>query len=198
MAIGDFMGGSYDFGGLNTGQTPMFGAGATLDPNVQATFAGQPEAYWAASRLANLGDYGALPQFQRAATMGYQPALGRYLMASPTTAAGELMPFSGYAPDPAADRTQQWQDVVAASASLAPGGVPTANARQLTMAGLLSGENARRNALAIAQSQMGGGVGYLANARQRALGNIYDLYSARAGAAGSAPGTFLNWLSDRI
>ena len=44
---------------------------------------------------------------------------------------------------------------------------------------------------------MGGGVGYMANARQRALGNLYDLYSARSVGAGKSPGTFLSYLNNQ-
>ena len=45
---------------------------------------------------------------------------------------------------------------------------------------------------------MGGGVGYAAQARQRALGNLYDLYAARAGARGMGGGGFLGYLGGRM
>ena len=199
MAIGDFMGSGYDF---STAATPsnqdFFGMPPSLSPNVQATFASQPANYWNMARLAGMGDYASLPQFQRAASQGFTPALGKYLMS------GQTVPFASYIGDPSlnvtdAQRIGQWGDVVAAARSFAPGQQPTnLTERALGLRGVLSGEDARRNALAIAASKMGGGIGYLADARQRALGNMYDLYSAKAAAAGSTPATFLSYLNDML
>ena len=45
---------------------------------------------------------------------------------------------------------------------------------------------------------MGGGIGYGAQARQAALGNMYDIYGARQAGEGAVPGTFLNWLNTRM
>ena len=66
------------------------------------------------------------------------------------------------------------------------------------MQGYLTGEGARSRALAMAGTAMGGGVGIGAQARQAALGNLYDLYAARAEATGTSPGTFLSWLSGKV
>tara|TARA_Y100001951_G_C11291095_1_gene272211 strand:+ start:309 stop:878 length:570 start_codon:yes stop_codon:yes gene_type:complete len=185
MANG-FMETGFDYTGAGPGN--IFGGMPTaLAPGVTSTFAGDPQSWFQAARLAQLGDYAALPQFQRTANLGFTPAFGRYLLSGDT---GE---FSGYSPT-AGTMGSDWQAALAASAAI---GDPNATltAQQGQIQSYLTGEDARRNALAMAAAQYGGGVGYGAQSRQRALGNLYDLYSARAAAAGQPAGGFLNYLS---
>ena len=168
-------------------------------PSVAETFAGSPEALWSTARLGAMGNQAALPQFQRAAMQGFQPAFGNYLLGGApggTTFANYL--GSGMQAQPL--QYGNWQNAVAASAALDPSLTLGADLQPggIALQGLMQGENARRNMLAMAGSAMGGGVGLGAQARQRALGNIYDLYGARAAGAGQPTGTFLNWLSSRI
>jgi len=167
-------------------------------PTVADTFRGSPEALWQTARLGAMGNRAALPQFQRAAMQGFQPAFGNYLLGSagvPTFAN-----YLGSGMQAQAPSLQNWQSAIAASAALDPSATldTPIGERGLEYQGLLQGENARRNALAMAGSALGGGVGMGAQARQRALGNIYDLYESRAVGAGQPTGTFLNWLSNRI
>ena len=187
-----FMGSGFDFGNAGPAGN-WFGAGPTaLAPNVAATFATQPQAYWNTARLAQMGDYAGLPQFQRAANLGFTPAFGQYLMS------GSPAEFSAYGGMQSADeRAAAWQNAITASGHAGNPNAVLTNA-QRNILGNLQGEDARRNALAIAAAGMGGGVGYTADARQRALGNMYDLYSARAAAAGGTPAGFLNYLSTRM
>ena len=180
------------FGSQLTG----YGFGA---PSVADTFLGSPEALYQTARLGAMGAQAALPQFQRAAMQGFQPAFGNFLLSGApggTTFSDYLGSSMAYQ----APSLANWQDAAAASASLDPTVALDAplSGRALALQGLLQGENARRNALAMAGSALGGGVGLGAQARERALGNIYDLYSARAAGAGQPTGTFLNWLSSRI
>jgi hypothetical protein len=139
-----------------------------------------------------MGDYAGLPQFQRSANLGFTPAFGSYLMS------GSPAEFSSYVPSATAGAGEAaWQNVLAASAAAGAPDTSLTDPQRNILANL-QGEDARRNALAIAAARMGGGVGYTAQARQRALGNMYDLYSARAAGAGDAPGTFLSWLNTRM
>ena len=203
MAIGDFMSPGYNFGNT-TGGYNLFGSSSGnvgfpsgLDPNVRRTFTGRPQEYFQAARIAQMGQQAALPQFYNQANLGFTPAFGSYLMAAPTSPTGELQAFSEWAPSASStDRAQQWANVLAASSSFDTPGVGL-TPQQRAIRGTLSGEDARRNSLAIAASRMGGGVGYMANARQRALGNLYDLYSARSVGAGKSPGTFLSYLNNQ-
>ena len=203
MAIGDFMSPGYNFGNTTAGFN-LFGSSPSsvgfpsgLDPNVRRTFTGRPQEYFQAARIAQMGPYASLPQFYNQANLGFTPAFGSYLMAAPTSPSGELQAFSEWAPSASStDRAQQWANVLAASSSFDTPGVGL-TPQQRAIRGALTGEDARRNALAIAASRMGGGVGYMANARQRALGNLYDLYAARAVGAGKSPGTFLSYLNSQ-
>lgn len=189
MAVGEFMGQGFNYGGA--GPTGMsFGAMPTgvLSPQVTQTFAGDPQSWFQAARIAQLGDYAALPQFQNTANMGFTPALGRYLLS------GQEGEFSGYTPSTTAGAMgSDWASAVAASQAVGQMNTPLTE-QQAQIQGYLTGEDARRNALAMASARYGGGAGYAAQSRQRALGNLYDLYSARAQGAGQAPGTFLSYL----
>jgi len=187
MAIGDFMGTGFNYSGA--GPTGVnFGAMPTgvLSPQVTQTFAGDPQSWFQAARIAQLGDYAGLPQFQNTARMGFTPAYGRYLLS------GQPGEFSGYSPT-AGTMGSDWASAVAASQAVGQMNTPLTD-QQAQIQSYLTGEDARRNALAMAAARYGGGVGYGAQSRQRALGNLYDLYSARAQAAGDAPGTFLSYL----
>jgi hypothetical protein len=79
-----------------------------------------------------------------------------------------------------------------------PADTGTLTAQQLGIRGALSGEGARANALAMAQAGMGGARGYMGQARQRALGNLYDIYAARAEAAGRPRSGFLGYLGGQM
>ena len=196
MAIGDFMGSGFNFaqpGAFPTtttagGDYSMWGSPyGALAPDVAATYMGSPEAFWQTSRLAQMGDRAALPQFARQASMGFAPAYGNYLMSGVTD------PFtSGGTPSQTG-----WADVLAASAAAGDTNAAAAlNPTQATILGNLQGENARRNTMAILAAQRGGMAGSIGGqAYQRAMGNLYQLYTARAGAAGQAPEGFLSWLN---
>ena len=190
-------------------------------PSIAETFAGSPQALWQAARIGAMTPQQAfLPQFQRAAMVGYEPEFGRYLLG------GNTDPFSSYLEargqmGPQTDDTRaaravstaaNWQSALAASQALrAPpqgytetgnleGGVPVPSGlsiAQLAMQGMMTNEDARRNTLAMAAAGMGGGTGYGAQARQSAIGNLYDLYAARAAGAGASPGGFLSWFGQR-
>ena len=196
MAIGDFMGSGFDFAQPGafpttaTGGVPysMWGSPTgALAPDVAATYMGSPEAFWQTSRLAQMGDRAALPQFARQASMGFAPAYGSYLMT------GDTAPFTSYGGAPSATG---WHDVLAASAASGnTEAIAGLNPQQATIQGYLQGENARRNTMAILAAQRGGMAGSIGGqAYQRAMGNLYNLYTARAGAAGQAPAGFLSWL----
>ena len=176
--------------------------------SVQETFAGSPESLWQAARIGSLSDQQAyLPQFQRAAMAGYQPAFGSYLMAQPggqqtfAQYMNNLGAASGAHDLPVVGATgDQWANAMTASRYLgdptsAPANLP---AQTLDYQGLLQGANARTNALAMTAAAMGGGAGYGAQARNAAVGNLYDLYAARSAAAGQSPGGFLNWMGQRF
>ena len=188
MAIGDFMGTGFDFSQPAAGVTSPWGSPyGALAPDVAATYMGSPEAFWQTSRLAQMGDRAALPQFARQASMGFAPAYGQYLMsgtANPFTQGGDVSPTG-------------WADVLAASAASGDTLASAAlNPQQATILGNLQGESGRRNTMAILAAQRGGMAGSIGGqAYQRAMGNLYNLYTARAGAAGQAPEGFLNWIN---
>ena len=191
-------------------------------PSVDQTFEGRPSDLWRTARLGQLGYRAAMPQFQRAAMSGFRPAFGRYLLA------GSNQPFSqflrgtstGGGTSPLASQTNladQWAGAVAASRRLGtdPSAMesqmsPEAYGRELQYRGLLGSDNARANSIAMAMAGMGvpdqtdspfgGGWsgGYGGAARQRAIGNLYDLHAARAAAAGTPAGGFLNWINRRM
>lgn len=212
------------FGGMpNTQGTGGLGnlGGYFQPPSVAETFAGSPQALWQAARIGAMTPQQAfLPQFQRAAMVGYEPEFGRYLLG------GNTDPFSSYLEargqmGPQTDATRaaraastaaNWESALAASQALRSptqaytetgnleGGVPAPSGlsyAQLAMQGMMTGEDARRNTLAMAAAGMGGGTGYGAQARQSAIGNLYDLYAARAAGAGASPGGFLSWFGQR-
>ena len=187
MAIGDFMGTGYDFSAPAAGGSPWGSPVSALAPDVAATYMGSPEAFWQTSRLAQMGDRAALPQFARQASMGFAPAYGSYLMT------GSTDPFTTYGGAPSATG---WQDVLAASAASGnTEAIAGLNPQQATIQGYLQGENARRNTMAILAAQRGGMAGSIGGqAYQRAMGNLYNLYTASAGAAGQTPAGFLSWL----
>ena len=168
--------------------------------DVLSTFAGSPAALWQSGRIAGMGSQAAIPQFQRSAMQGFTPAFGRYMLKGGTGSFADYMRTprtAGFA----APR-QDFTNAITASNMLNPAYARTATnplttqdrERMLTHQGYLTGDNARRNALAMAAAGMGGGVGYGAQARQRALGNLYDLYASRASGAGAPVGGFLGYL----
>ena len=172
-------------------------AGTTGPTDVLSTFAGSPAALWQAARIGALGEKAAIPQFQRTAMQGFNPALGGYMLGGGAgTFADYLNPAGGFTSPTEEQANTNWAAAIEASRQLDPGytSATPLTAQMATQQGYLQGSDARRNALAMAAAGMGGGVGYGAQARQRALGNLYDLYAARAAAAGSPTGGFLGYL----
>ena len=190
---------------------------------VEDTFAGRPQDLWETARLQQMGARGMLPQWQRQRLQGFQPALGGYLLSGRTDPFAEYLRSPGAGATALAGQSAQqiaeanWANAIAASRAMAvqdqpwlpnlpepeaaaavADGAPAMTPEQLVMQGYLTGEGARSRALAMAGTAMGGGVGIGAQARQAALGNLYDLYSARAAATGTSPGTFLRWLSGKV
>ena len=190
MAIGDFMGAGYNFNPTIAG-TPenLWGAPyGAMAPDIAATYQGSPEAFWQTSRIAQMGDRAANPQFMNQASMGFAPAYGQYLMAGTTD------PFSSVAGQPVSPTG--WADVLAASGAQGLEAQGALSEQQATILGNLQGESGRRNTMAILAAQRGGMAGSVGGqAYQSAMGNLYNLYSARAGAAGQAPVGFLSWLN---
>jgi hypothetical protein len=211
MAIGfpNYFNGSQPNGGF--GQDFSF----IGTPTVEETFSGRPADLWRSARISQLGGQAALPQFQKSAMAGFQPAYGRYLLS------GYSQPFAQYLKGTStgggiqdyasqARLQPQWNALVGASRSLNPGmGVTSLTPAQIQYRGLLEGPDARANAIAMSMAGMGGvggggrfgggwsqGIG--GQARQRALGNLYDLYSDRAAAKGLPAGGFINWLNSGL
>jgi len=188
-----------------------FGDFFTSPITIGETFAGSPQALWQAARIGSLPDTQAyLPQYQRAAMAGYQPAFGSYIANQPAgtrtfsdwLTARQRVADAGTVASPyrAGMSAADWNALKQASRYLS-GRVDVPD-EQLSEAmlgyrGILEGENARSNAMAMASAAMGGGVGYGARAARGAVGNLYDLYAARAAAAGQSPAGFMNWLGSR-
>ena len=186
-------------GGVPAGQNWWSG-------NVAPTFLGDPSGAWQAARAAQFTDAQlANPQWTNQMMTGFTPTYGQYLLGGAQNPFSTWMqgnaPAQSYTAGPYNQPATSpgWANAVTASNALAMGGLPgNLTSEQLTMQGLLQGENARQNALAMSAAYMGGGVGMGAQARQRALGNMYDIYGARASSAGEAPGGFLQWLNQRL
>jgi hypothetical protein len=175
------------------------GAYGLPQDTVEATFAQRdPAGLWRTARIKQMGQAAALPQFQRTAMQGFTPAFGGFLRTGRTGTFADYLRGQQTGTTPAAQ--MGWGDVMAASQSLDPYGAQrgyTQEQRNLASAldpSSVGASEARRNALAVAGSLMGGGVGYLAGARQRSLGNLYDLYAARAAGTGAGLGGFLSHL----
>ena len=179
------------------------------DPTgAQATFAGDPRGLWQAGRAQQMtAAQLANPAWRNQIMTGYQPLFGSYALAgAPGTFADYLggIPTGSTAGVPAGVGQYQtqipaedWETAVTASRLLGTPDQPVTVAQQ-NIQNLLQNENARRNALAMANAYMGGGIGYGAQARQAALGNMYDIYSARQAGEGKVAGTFLDWLNTRM
>jgi len=175
------------------------------DPTgAQATFVGDPRGLWQAGRAQQMSESQlANPAWRNQMMTGYQPLFGSYALAgAPGTFANYLGGLGAgganqYAPTVP---PENWDAAVAASAGMNTFDVATADdtTQRFRLASLMQGENARRNALAMAGAYMGGGIGYGAQARQAALGNMYDIYGAREAGKGKVAGTFLDWLNTRM
>ena len=192
--------------------------GALLD-----TFEGDPQRAWETARLAEMGSYAANPLFQRTASFGFAPALGRYLAAGgragtgadaegvsfadwlgrtvETPASGQPYGLAGHVPattSRVAGGDVDLSTAYAVSKALGTqgglGSMGTLNPTQTALGTFLSGDNARRNQLAMLAAQTNQGVGLGARASQRALGNLYDLYAARQSTQGLGGGGFLNYM----
>ena len=185
-----------------------FGAPAAswlADPQgAQATFVGDPRGLWQAGRAQQMSESQlANPAWRNQMMTGYQPLFGSYALAG---APGTFANYLGGTPPTGVGQYQTeipasaWDAAVAASAGMNTFDVATADdtTQRFRLASLMQGENARRNALAMAGAYMGGGIGYGAQARQAALGNMYDIYGAREAGKGKVAGTFLDWLNTRM
>jgi len=181
------------------------GASWLADPQgAQATFVGDPRGLWQAGRAQQMSESQlANPAWRNQMMTGYQPLFGSYALAgAPGTFANYLggMPSTGVGQYQTEIPASAWDAAVAASAGMNTFDVDTADdtTQRFRLASLMQGENARRNALAMAGAYMGGGIGYGAQARQAALGNMYDIYGAREAGKGKVAGTFLDWLNTRM
>jgi len=189
--------------------TPQTGSNVWGIPtaDVLSTFEGRPGALWQAAQAQQLGQRAFIPQFQRTIGQGFTPAYGSYLLAGGGGPEGnDVGTFASYLGG-AGQATRQaqaltdWTQAVEASRRMDPGypaATGTLTAQQLGIQGALGGEGARANALAMAQAGMGGARGYMGQARQRALGNLYDIYAARAEAAGRPTSGFLGYLGGQM
>ena len=181
------------------------GASWLADPQgAQATFVGDPRGLWQAGRAQQMSESQlANPAWRNQMMTGYQPLFGSYALAgAPGTFANYLGGLGAGGANQYASTVppENWDAAVAASAGMNTFDVATADdtTQRFRLASLMQGENARRNALAMAGAYMGGGIGYGAQARQAALGNMYDIYGAREAGKGKVAGTFLNWLNTRM
>ena len=184
-------------------------------PTIQQTFRGSPAALWQAARIQQMEDQAYLPQFARTAMQGYRPAIGGYMLGGGTgTFADYLKGVSDSsisAKTASEAREANWLRAVEASRRIGKDpeyisptyygdlDFDTALAYQgYINPGLegLSATEARANALTMAGTAQGrAGGGYADLAHQRALGNLYDLYAARAAGAGNPEGGFLGYLA---
>jgi hypothetical protein len=204
-----------DIGGVAEFDPSTYGLGGPAD--IEQSFIGDPAGLWKTARSKALGQRAFQPQFQKNIMAGFNPAWGGYLLGGGAGgtfadylrgAGGQLRPGQGGANawgTPNLGIGSNWANVVAASRALDPNASQMVEGmeglgRQKTYQGYinpsegLSEAAARQNALAIAGAAMGGGVGYGASMRQRALGNLYDIYSQRALGAGAPGGGFLGYL----
>jgi hypothetical protein len=210
MDFADYGGGVADF------DPSTYGLGGPAD--IEQSFIGDPAGLWKTARSKALGQRAFQPQFQRNIMAGFDPAWGGYLLGGGTggTFADYLRGSGGQSQlrpgqgginawgTPNLGIGSNWANVLAASRALDPnapqqvdtlGDLGRQQAYQAYIDPAVAGETAaRQNALAIAGAAMGGGVGYGASMRQRALGNLYDIYSQRALGAGAPGGGFLGYL----
>jgi len=172
------------------------------DPDIYSTFEGRPQELWRALRTAQMGRQAFIPQFQRTVGQGLTPAYGGYLMSGGRLGSGT---FSDYlrkrltGTTGAARRATDWTSAVGAARRTNPFyDVPTTagglTSQQLAIQGMLT--DTPRAAIAMAQAAMGGGRGVMGQARERALSNLFDIYSAKATSAGRPQSDFLGYLSD--
>ena len=189
-------------------QWGLGGTSGTPDPTwladptgAQATFAGDPRGLWQAGRAQQMtAAQLANPAWRNQIMTGYQPMMGAYQLGG---AQGTFADYLGGLGAGGANQyattipSENWQTAVTASQLM---GSPdaTVTLAQQNIQNLLQGENARQNDLSMAGAYMGGGIGYGAQAQQAALGNMYDVYSARQAGTGDVSGTFLNWLNTRM
>ena len=175
-------------------------------------WSGDPTGFYETDRLAQMGDYAANPQFYRTRMAGFNPLYGKFMMGGGSGAFSDFIgqrpqtvttsPTTGVTASPYSfvgpANENEWAAAVLASRDLVNPNEATLTDAQIGVQGYLQGENARQNAIAMSLAGMGGGVGMGAAARERALGRLYDLYSARASAQGIAQGGFLDYLSGRL
>lgn len=189
----------------NWWQAGTGGAWEGLEPLARTTV-GRPSELWQSGALGRMSaQQAANPYWAQTAMEGFTPTYGSYLLGGGQGAFGDWLGQSGNMPGTpgywTGQNTAGWANAMAASQALSTGAQTDAvgyNPSQIAMMGLLTGENARTNTLAMAQAHLGGGIGMGAMARERALGRLYDVYGARARSATQAPGGFLNWLGGQM
>ena len=195
------------------------------DPDVTATFEGQPRALWQTMALEQLGRRALLPQFQGSVMRGYEPAYGQYLMSDPTQftpGQGTLGTFGSYLTGTRLPQTTgvqghpatalyNWERAVEASRRAGLDHTPVTGTYDQGDAAVESmreleaffqdagdeGGATRGDMLAMALAAGGGYGGIKGRMQRNALENLYDLYAARGRGAGVSPGTFLGYLSDQ-
>lgn len=167
-----------------------------IDPvTFEQTFRGKPQELWETARIQNMGQQAALPYFQQAAGYGFQPKYGKYLL-------GGQADFADWLKTPgsqAAPTADSWARAVETSRMMNPYATAgNIGLGDLVTRGHLQGPNARTNQLLMANAMLGGGMGLAGQARVRALGSLYDLYTSRARGQGLGAGGFLDYISRQV
>ena len=67
-----------------------------------------------------------------------------------------------------------------------------------SLQGLMQGSGARGDTLAMMGAAMGMGPGYGADALQRRLGTLYDVYASQQRASGAPVGTFVDFMNNQM
>ena len=184
--------------------------------NLLSTFEGRPQELWEAAQWSALGDRAFIPQFQRTIGQGFMPAYGGYLLGGAEEGSGTFADYlsnlnrttsAGTAAMPGVtqgvSQAANWAQAVEAARRLDPtytaqrtlgeNGTTPDFGRMTAIQGALQNDP-RSTSVAMALSAMGGGRGMLGQAKQRALGNLFDIYSARATAAGRPETGFISYL----
>jgi hypothetical protein len=184
-----------------------------LGSDLAGGFLDDPANLWRTGRAQQMTQQQlANPFWTRQANVGFTPTLGEYLLGGAPRSFGEYLGegrpvnMGGYRTP---DQATGWKSALAASRALLEGlseeeieareTAGTLTAGQVTQMGLMgTAPEARRNTLAMTMARMGGGVGMGATARERAVGNMYDIYAARQAGTGDPQGGFIDWINRRL
>lgn len=185
-----------------------------LGSEMAGGFLDDPANLWRTGRAQQMTQQQlANPFWTRQANVGFTPALGQYMLAGAPRSFGEYLSEGGFGSQTGyrvPDVSGGWANALAASRALLEGLSEeeiearvtggTLTRPQVTQMGFIgSGSpDARRNALAMTMARMGGGVGMGATARERAVGNMYDIYAARQEGRGKPIGGFIDWINKRL